>query len=130
LAGILAAMVWVEVHEPSIRRIVTVPVDTPFIPSDLVAWLAASAPGAKEIAVARSRGVQHHAVALIPVAFRERLAMRLATSADRSLKSWLADVEAVPVDFVDGAEGDPFFNVNTPADLARAEQILARSEAR
>jgi molybdopterin-guanine dinucleotide biosynthesis protein A len=129
LAGILAAMVWVEAHEPAIEWIVTVPADTPFIPPDLVAWLAGSATTPQTIAVARSRGIQHHAVALVPVALREQLALWLAMSPDRSIKSWLAHNGAVPVDFVDGREGDPFFNVNTPEDLQRAEEIVARSAA-
>ncbi len=37
LAGILAAMEWTAENRPWVKRIVTVPADTPFFPDDLVA---------------------------------------------------------------------------------------------
>ncbi len=36
LAGILAAMEWTAENRPWVKRIVTVPADTPFFPDDLV----------------------------------------------------------------------------------------------
>jgi molybdopterin-guanine dinucleotide biosynthesis protein A len=128
LAGILAGMRWAAGHAAT--WIVTVPADTPFIPGDLVARLTAAAVAAPDvgtIAVARSRGAIHPVAALFPVALRDSLAAWLATTGDRAVRTWLAERRAVAVDFPDAAGGvDPFFNVNTPDDLIRAAERLAK----
>jgi molybdopterin-guanine dinucleotide biosynthesis protein A len=125
LAGILAGMMYAAKTWPRARWITTLPVDTPFFPKDLVARLRAGVDG-RTIAVARSGGVQHHAVTLVPLVLRGQLALRLARSKDRSVRGWLATQSTAAVDFPDTAPGvDPFFNVNTPDDLKRAEGLIA-----
>ncbi len=126
LAGILAGMMWARRSAPGVRFIATVPADTPFFPRDLVARLRPVATGAHTIVVARSRGEVHPVIALFPVALLEAAAERLLASTNRSVKAWLATQTTVAVDFPDREDGgDPFFNVNTPADLAEAERAVA-----
>jgi molybdopterin-guanine dinucleotide biosynthesis protein A len=56
------------------------------------------------------------------VALREELDAALARG-ERRLCAW-ADAERAAV-VVFPAAGEPFFNVNTPADLAHARQLVA-----
>ena len=128
LAGVLAGMRWAAANVRRVRRIVTVPGDAPFIPSDLVARLVAASDAAGDaIAVAQSADVLHHITALWPVA----LADALATAVDRGERQvgdWAArqGVVAVPFDLVsiDGRTVDPFLNVNTPDNFLEAAALM------
>jgi molybdopterin-guanine dinucleotide biosynthesis protein A len=119
LAGILAAMNWAKRLHPSATAVLTVPADTPFLPRDLAARLkAAGAP-----ALARSGGRIHPVVGLWPLGLRDDLQRALRTEGVRKVEDWTARLEPVLVDFETGAI-DPFFNINAPDDLARAEALL------
>lgn len=120
LAGILAAMR----HAESIGtgKVLTVPVDAPFLPRDLARRLAVAADSGV-IAVARSGGRLHPVATLWPAGLAADLEDWLADPAHRRLTDFLARHPVVEVDFATG-QIDPFFNVNTPDDLARAETLL------
>jgi molybdopterin-guanine dinucleotide biosynthesis protein A len=125
LAGVLAGMEHVAAHRPDLDAILTVPADTPFAPLDLVARLGATrAAAVAEIAVASSGERTHHAVALWPVSLASDL-RRALEDGERKVSAFIArhsNVVAIwPVD-----PYDPFFNVNRPEDLARAEEIARR----
>ncbi|CAP54110.1 NTP transferase domain-containing protein [Gluconacetobacter diazotrophicus] len=126
LAGVLAAMDWAA--GLGCDAVLTVPGDTPFVPRDLLAALA-PAP-----AVALSGGRRHHLVALWPVAARAALRARLAATpagAPRAAFGVRAFAETIgmrEVTFPD-QPFDPFFNVNTPEDLAAARRIAATQDA-
>lgn len=117
LAGILAGLEWAGTQ--GFDAIVTAPVDTPFLPADLVSRLCAASRGASHPAVAVSQGRLHPTVALWPVPMLPVLQTVLAAG-ERRLRMPLR--EAVPVVFA-GAR-DPFKNLNTPDDLAEAETVL------
>lgn len=126
LAGVLAAMDWAAAR--GARAVVTVPADTPFLPADLVARLGI-AMGPERPAVAASAeaegGVRvHPTCGLWPVALRERLRGDLAAGT-RRVMVWAAAQGAAQALLPRGAV-DPFFNVNTPADLAAAEAIAGK----
>jgi molybdopterin-guanine dinucleotide biosynthesis protein A len=119
LAGILAAMEWGAAHEPDCRWVLAVPCDTPFLPADLAGRLmkaAASGPWA----VPRSGGRRHPVAGLFSMDLRGALAEFLAAGGRRAgefcYDAPSADFDAEPV--------DPFFNVNTPEQLAEAETIV------
>ena len=123
LAGILAALDWAAAHRPGAQWIVSAPGDCPFLPRDLVARLreAQQAEGA-ELAVAASRGRSHPVIGLWSVGLREALRQALVVEGLRKVDAWTrryrvatADWPAVPF--------DPFFNANTPDDLAEAERL-------
>jgi len=103
-----------------------VPVDTPLLPSDIFARLAAAA-SPDEIAVAASGGHVHHTVALLPSGLADDLAAFLGGD-DRRVRAFLArhTVRAVeiPTLVIAGHSLDPLQNLNTPADLAAAEAAL------
>ncbi len=116
LAGVAAGLAWAAACGAG--ALLTVPVDTPFIPRDLAARLA-PAP-----AVAVYGGRQHHLVASWPVAFLAALSQFLAASGDHRVRDALALAGARPVAFA--GPDDPFLNINTPADHAAAGVRLQR----
>jgi molybdopterin-guanine dinucleotide biosynthesis protein A len=126
LAGILAGLDWAAAHAPDIAWLASVPGDCPFVPSDLVARLhAARAAGGTALACARSGDWRHPVVGLWPVALRSDLRRALLAEGVRKIEEWTArhgvshaDWTATPV--------DPFFNVNTPDDVAQAERLAAQ----
>jgi molybdopterin-guanine dinucleotide biosynthesis protein A len=126
LAGILAGLDWAAAHRPDVADIVSVPGDCPFLPDDLVARLEAARQAAQvPLACARSGEWRHPVVALWRVALRDDLRLALVKEDLRKIELWtarhgiaIADWPAAPV--------DPFFNVNTPEDVAEAERIAAQ----
>ena len=125
LAGVLAGLDWAAGQGAG--HIVTAAADTPFFPADLVPqlMLAAEAQG-RPIALAATpdpdRGlIRHPTFGLWPVDLREDLRRALADGV-RKVVAWTdrhgTALAAFPVD-----RGDPFFNVNTPADLAAARGL-------
>lgn len=123
LAGFLAGMAWASANVPDASHIATVAVDTPFFPTDLVARLGAAG---REGAMARTGGRVHPVFALLPLRLAADLAGFLAAGKSLRAADWLTRHDVVAVDFDVSAGGvDPFFNINTPDDLATAEAITA-----
>jgi molybdenum cofactor guanylyltransferase len=132
LAGLLAGMEWARSHHPQVQRVVTAACDTPFFPGDLVARLGEAADEADAgIAMAASGGQGHFVFGLWSVALADDLAASLADGR-RKIQDWIERHRHVTVDFppvrIGGATVDPFFNVNTPEDLAEAEALLAKGQ--
>ena len=106
------------------------PGDCPFLPRDLVARLhAARIADGKPLACAHSGDWRHPVVGLWQVALREDLRHAITVEDLRKIEVWtarhgvaLADWPTEPV--------DPFFNVNTPEDVAtKATKLAARERA-
>lgn len=115
LGGVLAAMVWA--NRAKARRVLTVAVDTPFLPLDLAERMCGvDAP----IAVAETMDGLHGTTALWDVGLEENLRRALA-GGTRKVTDWADGVGVTTVRFDDA---DAFFNINTPEDLARAEARL------
>lgn len=128
LAGVLAALHWVARERPAARAVVSVSADAPFVPVDLVGRLVDSI-GDARVAVAQSRGRRHHVIGLWRIEVAGEIADALARG-ERKVESMVDRLGAVAVPFDDAAIGgeavDPFFNINTPEDLAFAEAVLTR----
>lgn len=127
LAGILAGMRWAS-GMPGCQNLLTVAGDTPFFPDDLAERLADAAvrrPG--HIAVATSGGRRHPVFALWPVGLADDLEGFLNRAESRRVNAFIDSHQAVEVDFSTiawaGRAFDPFFNVNTPEDLAEARRF-------
>lgn len=120
LAGILAAL------EASILPwVVTVPGDSPFLPMDLVARLhAAREAAATPLACAASGGFTHPPIALWPRALAAELRAAI-TAGERKIDRWTARHGVATAEWPTTPH-DPFFNANTPEELAEAEATLAR----
>lgn len=132
LAGVLAALDWAAGQGAD--RVVTAPGDTPFLPADLVARLVAASDGGAPVLAATAgagqatrsmRGdlVRHPACGLWPVVLRDDLRAALGRGV-RKVAAWADRHDARVAVFDAGGALDPFFNVNTPDDLRRAEALL------
>ncbi|MEO0810497.1 MAG: molybdenum cofactor guanylyltransferase MobA [Pseudomonadota bacterium] len=128
LAGILAGMVWAGKNTPKARWIASVPIDIPLLPLDLIARLrAACAANPVAVAIAGSNGRLHPVIGLWPIGFSGDLAAALENGV-RKVQHWTSRHHAIAVDFpaveIAGRCVDPFFNVNTPQDLAALRTLL------
>lgn len=123
LAGVLAAMEWARRHHPFSPWLLTVPVDVPFLPLDLTAYLAGHmhVPEAEILSV-RYRGRGHPAIAVWSTELLPALRQAVVEAGTRSIRRF-AETRDVAVFDWPRRRGDPFLNVNTPADWARAEAI-------
>lgn len=123
LAGILAGLDWASENAPQCDWVVSVPGDCPFLPDTLLrrlheVRLAAGTP----LACARSGERRHPVVGLWPVALRADLRAALVDEGLRKIELWTARHGVALADWPQ-TPFDPFFNVNTPQDAERAEQI-------
>jgi molybdopterin-guanine dinucleotide biosynthesis protein A len=125
LAGVLAGMEWAEASARDLPWVLSIASDTPFFPSDLAERLLSAATTQQaDIAVAASGGRPHPVFALWPKHLAAELRHALVDEAMRKIDAWTARYRTVVVEFP-ATRCDPFFNVNTPQDLAEAERILA-----
>jgi molybdopterin-guanine dinucleotide biosynthesis protein A len=131
LAGVLAGMRWSVAHAPEARWIVTAAGDAPLLPADLVARLLAAAGGREQaVPLAQSRGELHPVIGLWPVALADDLEEHLARGV-RKVLHWTDRHGTIPVPFplarIGEAAIDPFFNANTPQELAELRAMVARA---
>jgi molybdopterin-guanine dinucleotide biosynthesis protein A len=101
----------------------TFPCDAPFLPHDLVACLLAASQLGHPCAAEDTSGFQG-ACALWPAVCLDRLHDAVESNRVRSVHGALEMLEATRCRF---ADGNAFFNVNTPEDLAQAEERAKRS---
>ena len=123
LAGVLAGMDWAATQ--GAEAVVSVAADTPFFPRDLVARLQAAA-GPSGLALAATREgaklYRHPTFGLWPVALRDDLRAALVGGL-RKVVLWTDAHGAGTAEFPT-APFDPFFNINTPADIEEAERLV------
>jgi molybdenum cofactor guanylyltransferase len=127
LAGVLAGLDWAAANVPGASYVASFATDAPFFPPDLVARLAtAVADGRHDLACAASGGRSHPVFGLWPLSLREDLRAALKAGT-RKVDEWTARHRLATVEFP-ADPYDPFFNANTPQDLAEAEKVrrLAR----
>lgn len=118
LAGILAGMDWAAAA--GAEAVVSVAGDTPFLPPDLVPRLLLAGGGGP--ALAATAGGRHPTFALWPVRLRDDL--RAALERGERRVAAFADRHGAETALFPDRPFDPFFNVNTPDDLARARAML------
>ncbi len=136
LAGVLAGLDWAA--EQGADSIVTVAADTPFFPCDLVPRLllaAEEAPHLLALACTPRSGDEalksgggkkinrHPTFGLWPVSLRNDLRAALEGGL-RKVVLW-TDQHGAGEALFPAEPFDPFFNVNTPEDLARAEALAS-----
>lgn len=133
LAGVLAGLDWAAGHGAD--SIVTVAADTPFFPRDLVPQLLLASEGREHLlalaATPRTDGDilksggkrmnRHPTFGLWPVALRNDLRDAL-NGGLRKVVAW-TDLHDAGDALFPAEPFDPFFNVNTPEDLAHAENL-------
>jgi molybdopterin-guanine dinucleotide biosynthesis protein A len=115
LAGIHAGL-----HAWPDAIVLTVAVDLPLLPRDLVARLrAALRPGR----CAYAANAANHAIAILWSPGMAPLVERVLLRGDTAVRDWL-ETHGDAVMFAPAADTDVSFNVNSPRDLERAEQLL------
>jgi molybdopterin-guanine dinucleotide biosynthesis protein A len=120
---VLAALDWAAAHRPTCAFVASVAADCPFLPRDLVGrFHAAQRASDAQLCVARSGGQTHPVIGLWSVALRDELRHALVVEDCRKIDRWTARYRLATVDWPTEPL-DPFFNANTPADLARAEAL-------
>ncbi len=120
LSGVLAGLDWAR--RGGATALVSLAVDTPFVPGDLVPRLCLAAEAsATGSAIAHSGGRDHPTAALWPVALADALAAFLASGEKPRVLGFAEAQGAARAEFAD-ARG--FANLNTPADLAAAEALF------
>ncbi len=129
LAGVLAGLLWARTNTPDARWIASASADAPFVPPDLVARLRAAVEmRGNAIAIAQSSGGLQPVIGLWPLALAEDLDAALRGGL-RKVLHWTDKHGTVPVAFdhfdVAGTSVDPFFNANTPEELAEARRLMA-----
>jgi molybdenum cofactor guanylyltransferase len=126
LAGVLAGLEHCAGLGAAMTHVATLPADAPFAPCDFVARLheARRASGAA-IAIAASGGRMHPVAALWPVALAADLRRTLAQEGLCKVEAFAARFPLALAEWL-CEPVDPFFNVNSPEDLARAEALFSR----
>lgn len=125
LAGLLAGLRWASGLRGT-SHLLTVPGDAPFLPLDLAVRLAEAAEPGRPVLARSATGLQPLA-GLWPVDLADPLADWLAGGGARKVRIWTEHCGATVRMFdAPGAGPDPFYNVNTPDDLATAEAIALR----
>ncbi|MEL7184262.1 MAG: molybdenum cofactor guanylyltransferase MobA [Pseudomonadota bacterium] len=122
LAGVLAGLDWAAAQ--GCPQIVTAAADTPYLPPDLVPRLLAAA-GPSGVALAATQDGEktwpQPTFGLWPVALRHDLRDTLEGGL-RKITRW-TDGHGAGLAVFPTTPLDPFFNINTPEDLAEAEAL-------
>jgi molybdenum cofactor guanylyltransferase len=127
LAGVLAGLHRALALSTRPAHLLTAPVDLPFLPVDLAARLMAGTDDQEVVVFAEGPSGRAPLCALWPLSVAPRLSAFLAGE-ERRVGAFLASEQATSVVFapfiVGGRAIDPFFNINTPADLADATELI------
>src|SRR6202167_491813 len=127
LAGVLAGLDWAAKEARGGLHAASFGAGASLYALDLFRMLGEWVPNGKhDLACAASRGREHPVFGLWPVALREDLRKAL-TEGVRKVDQWTARYRLARVEF-SASPYDPFFNVNSPEDLAEAEKISAQAD--
>jgi molybdopterin-guanine dinucleotide biosynthesis protein A len=125
LAGVLTGLEWAARHAPQCSWVASFASDAPFLPRDLVARLLAAVEGeGADLACAASQGQAHPVFGLWRTDLAGALRKALVEEGIHKVDRWTARYKLVQVGFA-VEPVDPFFNANSPEDLAEAERLLA-----
>lgn len=126
LAGLEAGLHHLARLMPDASHALTATVDCPFLPDDLLDRLSAITPANDTIVLAASRGQKQPLVGLWPLTLAPALTQWLDGGEIGKVGAFLKGRDVRIVDFPDHTGAvDPFFNLNTPDDLAEARRIIA-----
>jgi molybdopterin-guanine dinucleotide biosynthesis protein A len=120
LAGLHAALKFTK--SVSADVLVTVPSDTPFLPFNLVAKLLEKAV-VRGAAIAASGDHEHYIIGAWKAELLDDLESAIASDNLFRVKDWAHRASAQKVEWPVKPH-DPFFNVNAPDDLRKAELIF------
>jgi len=123
LAGILSGLEWMRTNRPKFSWLATFACDTPFFPRDMVEKLVQRAESERALVAIAASGDRHHPVFAVWSAALSVSPQELSDAqASRKMDDFVARFPNTRVMFSTDPI-DPFFNINTPADLVRAETL-------
>ncbi len=124
LAGIVSGLEWIRENRPHARWLASFACDCPFFPLDMVEHLIAKAESeSASVAIAASHGRHHPVFAAWSAGLSVTSENVLCDQGLRKMDDFVARFPNTRVQFP-ADPADPFFNINTPDDLARAEALL------
>ena len=121
LAGIYACMLWIKKKKLRAEWILSVPSDTPFLPSNLLDVFESKINNINKILIARSNGKIHPVIGLWNINLFNSLEDELKSN-NRKIMNWVYKWDFDFVDFPFDLY-DPFFNINNKEDIIEAERI-------
>lgn len=125
VAGILAGLEWMREHRPDARWLASFACDCPFFPHDMVERLIDKAQSENALVAVAASGERHHPVFAVWNASIPATSQGVLKDQDmRKMDNFVACFANTRVLFP-SEPIDPFFNINTPDDLQRAEMLLA-----
>lgn len=105
------------------NEIITVPVDMPFLPCDVVAKLAAAPRAPDQPCYAFCDGRDYPTCAIWPIALAPQLVDWVVSQDMRAIYKALRRLGALKVNF-DKTQSDTFLNINSPQDLENAKTLM------
>ncbi len=125
LVGILSGLKWVEKNSNN-KWLVCFPVDSPFFPKNLVSKFLEESKD-YEILMAKSLGRVHPVFSMWKVNSNMAIELeKFLMNNQRKIDAFTKNFKTRVVNFPDIGY-DPFFNVNTPDDLLKAETIYEKN---
>ena len=121
LAGIHSAMSWININDPQVEWLITLPGDTPFIPENLIDNFEKKiSPESKKI-LAKSDNNVHPIIG----AWHMRLLKNLNSNLNEGVRKIMSWAKLHHIEYTDysSIKYDPFFNINTKDDIQLAIQI-------
>ena len=121
LAGIHSAMSWIKKNNSNAEWLITIPGDTPFIPSDLINRFKNKISTNKKIILAKSKNKIHPIIGVWHISLFNNLDNEINNGV-RKILTW---ANKHSIDYVNYSTEnyDPFFNINTKYDLDLAINI-------
>ena len=124
LAGLQAGLE--QLQAQGLSWLVLSPCDAPFLPLDLVERLLDDVQDGDRVLLPALDDQPHPTFSAWHVETLEAVRTALATRGGAGLMAVLRSLPHREITWNDGSDPSPFFNVNTPAELASAERHLVR----
>ena len=122
LAGIHAALSWINNHLSDVKWLISIPGDTPFIPNNLINKLYLKAiENKKQIIIAKSNNNIHPVIGIWNVNLLKDLEQNILNQ-ERKIIVW-AKKQKLDYEEFFCSDYDPFFNINYEEDLNKAKKI-------
>ncbi len=121
LAGILTGLEWAKKNNGNCKWVIFFPVDSPFFPNDLVNKFMDNLIDEK-IVMAKSNNRLHPVFSMWRIELSDNLKKSLGKGI-RKIEDFTKKIQTRVVNF-SFISYDPFFNVNSPDDLKRANDIF------
>ena len=124
LAGVLSSMKWIKENQKKYEWIATFPSDTPFFETSIIKEYKKSInKNDSSLYFVKSNNKRHNIFGLWSIDLIETLENDLIKNNFRKVEEWANKIGVKTID-IEIKKFDPFFNINTKEDFAKAIKIL------